>query len=131
LIDALVVREDILLGNPLQLAFGEHMDGFGTLDGALGRGERPKSSPRIYAAFHQPMILVHPIVQILTLPKQTRLWEGAVVLEGLESQGVGGVLVDRDDPGRACMGGLRSAALASRLVLSLKSSVAPVESTAR
>jgi hypothetical protein len=52
------------------------------------------------------VILFYHIVQVFALSEQTVLRESAVVLEGLERQGVGRVLVDRDDPGGARMGGL-------------------------
>ncbi len=49
--------EDIPLGNPLDLAFAEHVHGFITLDGPLRRGKCSTPQPRIHAAFHKPMIL--------------------------------------------------------------------------
>jgi hypothetical protein len=39
------------------------------------------------------MLLLHHIIQIVALSEPTGLWEGVVVLEGLEGQWVGGVLV--------------------------------------
>jgi hypothetical protein len=52
------------------------------------------------------MILFHHIVQVLVLPEQTRLGEGAVLLEGLECRWVRRVLVHGDHPGSERMGGL-------------------------
>jgi hypothetical protein len=66
-----VLGGDASLGKPLDLAFTEHGHGFITLDGSLGGGERPTPQPRIDAAFHTSMILLHHIIQILALPEPT------------------------------------------------------------
>jgi hypothetical protein len=69
LVDDAVLGEDIPLGEPLDLAFAEHVHGFITLDGPLRRGKCSKPQPRIHAAFHQPMILFDDIIQILAWPE--------------------------------------------------------------
>jgi hypothetical protein len=43
------------------------------------------------------VILFVETMQILALSELTTLWQGAVVLEGVEGQGVGGLLVDGHD----------------------------------
>jgi hypothetical protein len=42
------------------------------------------------------MILFHHIIQIFALSEPTGLWEGVIMLEGLEGRWVGGVLVHSD-----------------------------------
>jgi hypothetical protein len=42
------------------------------------------------------MVLFHHIIQIFALSESTGLWEGVVVLEGLEGRWVCGVLIDGD-----------------------------------
>jgi hypothetical protein len=44
-VDGPVLGEAILFGHPLQLAFVEHVHGFITLDGPLGRGNPPNPNP--------------------------------------------------------------------------------------
>jgi hypothetical protein len=80
----LVLRVAIPLGNPLELTFTDHVDGFITLDGALGGGERPTPSPSLDAAFHKPMVLFQHILQILALPAQAALWAGPLLLQDLK-----------------------------------------------
>jgi hypothetical protein len=61
------------------------MHGLIALDGPLGRGECSKPHPRIHTAFDTPMILFHHIGQVFALSEQTGFWQGAVVLEGVDS----------------------------------------------
>jgi hypothetical protein len=68
--------------------------------------ERPKPQSRTHTAFDQAVILCHHVVQVVALSEQAGLRQGAVALEGLERRGVARVLVDRDAPGGARMGGL-------------------------
>jgi hypothetical protein len=51
LLDDTILCEDIPLGEPIELAFVEHMHRFIALDSALCRGERSKPQPRIHTAF--------------------------------------------------------------------------------
>jgi hypothetical protein len=94
LVDDPVLGEDIPLGEPLDLAFAEHVHRLIALDGPVRRvkGSKP----------------------------QARAFLSTVITRGV----------------RACEAWsswrkMRSAASASRVALSMKSSVAPVESTAR
>jgi len=102
-VDDTILSEDIPLSDPLHLAFAEPMHGFIALDGPLRRVECPKPQPRIHETFHKPMILFDHIIQILALSEPTGLWEGAVLLEGVEGRWVRGVLVDGDHTGGARM----------------------------
>jgi hypothetical protein len=62
LVDDTILREGIALGEPLKLAFAEHMHGFIALDGPLGRGERSKPQARPHTTLHKPMVLLHHII---------------------------------------------------------------------
>jgi hypothetical protein len=79
-----VLSEDISLGDPLKLAFAEHVHVVIAWDGALRRGKCRKPQPRTHAACHQLMILFHHIIQIWAWSEPTSLWKGVLVLEGLE-----------------------------------------------
>ena len=114
LVDGIVLGEDISLGNPLDLAFTEHMHHFIPLNRPLCRVKGSKPQAEIHQAFHPTMILFYHIIQILALSEPTGLWERSVVLEGLKRQGIGGVLVDGNDPRGARMRGLKHLAEGKR-----------------
>jgi hypothetical protein len=105
------------------------MHGLIALQRPLSSTERAKPQPRIHATFHKPVILLYHIIQVLTLPQRTAVGEVAGLLEGLEGWGIGGVLINRDDPwgGRMrCPEGPAEKALGSlgtRVALSKKSMV--------
>ncbi len=94
---------DIPLGDVFKLACGAPVPGFIALNRPLRRGKRPTSPPRIDAAFHPPLLLFHQILYLFTVAKSPRLWEGAVVLEGVERPWGRGVLVDGEHTRGECM----------------------------
>lgn len=97
LVDDTVLCEDILLGDPLDLAFAEHVYGFIALDRPLRRGKRSKPQPMVDAAFDKPMILFHDIIQILILSESAGFWDGPLLLKNLERWGVRRIVFDGDD----------------------------------
>jgi hypothetical protein len=56
--------------------------------------------------FHKSTVLFHHIIYVLAVSEKAALCERSIVLEGLESRWVCGVLVDRDDPEGMRMRGL-------------------------
>jgi hypothetical protein len=137
LVDDAVLGEDIPLDHSLDLAFGQHVHGFIALDRPLRPGKRPKPSPRIDAVFDQAIIMFHDIIQVLSLSELTGFRERLLLLQALESGWIGSVLVDGITRGVSICKAWstrrkkRSAASVLRVGLSTKSSVGPVESTAR
>jgi len=85
LVDDTVLCEDITLGEPIMLAFAEHVYGFVALDRPLRGVECPTPQPRVHLAFHQSIILLRHMIQILAWSEKAGLREGSVVLEGIES----------------------------------------------
>jgi hypothetical protein len=96
LVDHAVLCEDIPPRKALDLPFAQPMDDFIALDGPLHRTECSKPSARVHAPFHTPMILVDHIIQVLALPQQTGIWEGAVALKGIEGRRIRRILVHGD-----------------------------------
>ena len=68
------------------LAFAEHVHRFVALDRPLRWVECPALQPRVHLAFHQSIILLRLIIQILAWSEKAGLREGSVVLESVESQ---------------------------------------------
>jgi hypothetical protein len=136
-VDDLVLGEDTLLGESTPLAVAQHVPGFIPLDGPRCRGKRPNPQPRIHAASHKPMGLFDDIIQMLAWPGEAGLGEHPPLLKGLECRWIGRVCVHGAHPGvsvceaQSTWRKQRSAASASRVGRSRKSSVWPWESPAR
>jgi hypothetical protein len=103
------------LAIPLTLAFTEHVHSFIALDDPLCHRKHPTPPPQIHAAFHQSMILFHPIVETLDLadddhcavflvvpsdggriglaPIDSDLLGGAMATNRLGEEAIGGLLV--------------------------------------
>jgi hypothetical protein len=86
LVDDSVLGEDISFGEPIMLAFAEHVHGFLALDRPRRGVECPTPQPRVHLAFHRSIILRRLMIHRLVWPEKAGLREGAVVLEGVESQ---------------------------------------------
>jgi hypothetical protein len=83
------------------------------------------------------MILFYHIIQVLALPQQTGFWAGAVALEGIKGRRIRRILIHGAHAWQRRMTCIQH--LPEKLFggigvtggLSMKSNVAPVESTAR
>jgi hypothetical protein len=71
---------DISFGEPIMLACAEPVQGFAALDRPLRCVGCPTPQPRVHLAFHQSMILLRHIIQILALSEKASLGEGSAKL---------------------------------------------------
>ena len=91
--DQLRLTDDVALRHPPRLALAERMHDLDTADGPPGRGEPLEAQHRAGAAFDESVVLLDDIVQILALAKIRTRSDESLVLDGIERDWVGGVLV--------------------------------------
>ena len=95
----MVLGEDIPLGNPLDLAFAEHVHGFITLDCTPRRRKRPEPLLRIHTLLDGTVVLLNNVVQVLHLPVTAAPARRAVMLHFSHCPRIRRRRIFIDDPG--------------------------------
>src|SRR6266536_2452393 len=85
------------------LTFPEHVHRSISLQGSPGRLERKEAHPELDEPFHEAMILLDQVVEVLPLPQFTRIWQDPFRFQLLESFRISYVFINRDDARSANM----------------------------
>ena len=122
-----------LIGGAVHLPLADHVHGLDTCDQDSGAPKRLEPERRSSDSFDGPVILLHDIVQVFVLAHNEV--DTDVSLDTFDGQRVDAVPADGNFLGYACRLMVRSpnrrAAALSRQVVNRKSTVSPVQSTAR
>ncbi len=87
----------------LPLPFPDHVHHLEPLEGSPCCLKREKAHPWLCEAFHEPMILLDPIVEVFHLPQFSMFRKISFCFELIKCFGVGGVFVHIDHTGLAGM----------------------------
>src|SRR5260221_1100510 len=81
-----------------------HIPGTGSPRGL----ERKEAHPELDESFHEAMVLLDQVVEVLTLPQFARVWHDAFRFQLLESFGIGCVFINCNDSRCASMRRIKS-----------------------
>lgn len=81
------------------LPFPDHLHYFVSLQGLPRCFKRAKTQSWLDVSFDEAVILLDKGVELFDLPQFARGWNSVLCLQLALGLGIGGVLVDRDDPG--------------------------------